>query len=323
MVDENFRASFIFDNPSVPFEQGRNNFLGSRFIDWGADRATTARLQNLRVSDILPAVGNPPSWEEFRDRTGIDIPLQKFTVLKRACTSLEHRAIKEISYQKKCESIEHWCNGKKQLSRKIRLILEGDLIDEIPHNIRKFAENTETIINLNQSRTLNGLWGNKFFDNGMKTFLFKLFNNTLGYNYMVANFVRNINKDCSFCILNGIGIETRETPLHLFFDCPSVEPVIKTFYNWLWSTHDVEHVSRQEFFVTPNTGNLVDDKVLIIVNCIVKKYIWDCKQKHCTPNFPDIRTVAIGHIQTYQRLDKKFAGNLMRASFYANIIQEP
>jgi hypothetical protein len=140
---------------------------------------------------------------------------------------------------------------------------------------------------------------------------------------MVANFVRNITKDCSFCILNGIGIETRETPLHLFFDCPSVEPVIKTFYNWLWNTLDVEHVSRQEFFVTPNTGNLVDDKVLIIVNCIVKKYIWDCKQKHCIPNFPDLRTVVIGHIQTYQRLDKKFAGNLMRASFYANIIQEP
>jgi hypothetical protein len=239
MVNENFRASFIFDNPSVPFEQGRNNFFGSRFIDWGANRATTAKLQNLRVSDILPSVGNPLSWEEFRDRTGIGIPLQKFTVLKRACTSLEHRAIKEIPYQKKSESIEQWCNSKRQLSRKIRLILEDDLIEEIPHNIRKFSENTETIINLNQSRTLNGLWGNKFFDNGMKTFLFKLLNNTLGYNYIVANFVRNINKDCSFCILNGVGIKTRETPLHLFFDCPSVEPTLKTFYNWLWNTLDV------------------------------------------------------------------------------------
>jgi hypothetical protein len=323
MVNENFRLSFIFDNPSVPFEQGRNTFFGSRFIDWGANSVTISKLQNLRVSDILPSVGNPLSWEEFRDRTGIGIPLQKFTVLKRACTSLEHRAVKEIPYQKKCESIEQWCNSKRQLSRKIRLILEEDLIEEIPHNIRKFSKNTETIINLNQSRTLNGLWGNKFFDNGTKTFLFKLLNNTLGYNYIVANFVRNINKDCSFCILNGVRTETRETPLHLFFDCPSVEPTLKTFYNWLWNTLDIEHISRQEFFVTPNTGNLVDDKVLIIINCIVKKYIWDCKQKHCTPNFLDLKTVVTGHIQTYQRLDKKFAGNLMRASFYANIIQEP
>jgi hypothetical protein len=148
--------------------------------------------------------------------------------------------------------------------------MEEELREEIPHNIRKFSENTETIINLTESRIINGLWGKKIFDNGTKTFLFKLLNNTLGYNYMVANFARNVNKDCTFCILNGVRTETLETALHLFFECPSVETTIKNFYNWLWNTINIEHISRQEFFVLPNTGNQTDDKVLIIINCVVK-----------------------------------------------------
>ncbi len=150
MVNENYRLSYIYDNPSIPFEQGRDTFLSLRFIDWGANIETITKLQNLlTVGDILPAVGHPVSWDEFRARTGIDLPLQKFTILRRACVGLENRAVKNGLYQKKCESIEHWCNNKKQLSRRIRLILEEDLIEEIPHNIRKFSENTETIINLN------------------------------------------------------------------------------------------------------------------------------------------------------------------------------
>jgi hypothetical protein len=278
MVNENYRLSYIYDNPSIQIEQGRDAFLSLRFIDWGANIETITKIQNLTVGDILPAVGHPVLWDEFRARTGIDLPIQKFTILRRACVGIENRSVKTELYQKKCERIERWCNNRKKLSRQIRLIMEDELREEIPHNIRKFSENTETIINLNESRIINGLWGNKFFDNGTKTFLFKLLNNTLGYNYMVANFARNVNKDCTFCILNGVRIETLETPLHLFFECSSVEATLKNFSNWLWNTINIEHISRQEFFVLPNTGNQTDDKVLIIINCIVKKYIWDCKQ---------------------------------------------
>ena len=39
--------------------------------------------------------------------------------------------------------------------------------------------------NLSQSRSLGKLWTVPFFDNELKTFIFKLHNNTLGYNYTI------------------------------------------------------------------------------------------------------------------------------------------
>ena len=51
----------------------------------------------------------------------------------------------------------------------------------IPHNIKKYSTNIDCVINLNQSRSLGKLWTATFFDNALKTFTFKLHNNTLGY----------------------------------------------------------------------------------------------------------------------------------------------
>jgi hypothetical protein len=103
MVNENYRLSYMYDNPSIPFEQGRDAFLSLRFIDWGADIETITKIQNLTVGDILPAVGHPVSWDEFRARTGIDLPIQKFTILRRAFVGIENRSIKTELYPKKAK----------------------------------------------------------------------------------------------------------------------------------------------------------------------------------------------------------------------------
>jgi hypothetical protein len=56
-------------------------------------------------------------------------------------------------------------------------------------NISKFADNMDIIISGEQSAVLNSLWTKNFFSNRDRTFFFKLYNNTLGYNNAVAHFV--------------------------------------------------------------------------------------------------------------------------------------
>ncbi len=91
-----------------------------------------------------------------------------------------------------------------------------------PHNINKFALNMDIIISGSQSTFLNALWTNNFFDNNMKMFLFKLHNNTLGYNNAVAHFVAGHSPCCTFCDAAGDADINPETGLHLFFDCAHV-----------------------------------------------------------------------------------------------------
>ena len=62
-------------------------------------------------------------------------------------------------------------------------------------------KNTETIIGLDLSEKLNAIWNISYLDNSMRTFIFKLHNNALTYDYVIAHFAENIEPYCTFCIL--------------------------------------------------------------------------------------------------------------------------
>ncbi len=83
--------------------------------------------------------------------------------------------------------------------------------------------------------------------------------------------MNTIDKDCTFCSLSRYNLETSETPLHLFFDCQHVEPVLKNVYNWLYVTVQEEHISRQAYFIVPHKDNNNDTKFLVVWNAIIKK----------------------------------------------------
>jgi hypothetical protein len=63
------------------------------------------------------------------------------------------------------------------------LLVNGYLEPYIPHNMIKFPENTETKIDLEKSKKLNGVWSNSALGtNRTRTFIFKLHSNTAGFN---------------------------------------------------------------------------------------------------------------------------------------------
>jgi Reverse transcriptase (RNA-dependent DNA polymerase) len=76
-------------------------------------------------------------------------------------------------------SLPRYFASWKKGSKRIRNILSLGDGEYIPHNIVKFAYNTETVIGLEHSKTLNKCWNVFFISNSFRTFLFKLHNNTL------------------------------------------------------------------------------------------------------------------------------------------------
>jgi hypothetical protein len=222
-VNENFRKTIIFENPIIFFEGNDRRILTDDFFSNEIMIRHGQKVKNLTVDSLLRREGELVTYEEFCAEQQMVVPENKFRIILGACRNLEIRLGKTDADQKKSESILETCNRKKKLSRIIRGIWEKEnLVAEIPHNIRKYSDNTEIIVNGDDSKILNDLWGFNFWDNSIKTFIFKLHNNTLGYNYMVTKHVPNVNKDCTFCELNRVGEESTETPLHLFFTCPYV-----------------------------------------------------------------------------------------------------
>lgn len=119
----------------------------------------------------------------------------------------------------------------------------------------------------------------------MRSFLFKLHNNTLGLNFRVSHFVRNHPRNCTFCTLNREFEDEDETPLHLFFSCPHSEPVVLGTLRWLINNdQQFEAFSRANFFGISNTNNESRNLILQLCTNLIKKYIWDCKTRFSMPN---------------------------------------
>lgn len=87
--------------------------------------------------------------------------------------------------------------------KRYRSKILGKPVENIPHNMVKFSETTETVIGLDSSKFLNGIWNRSCLSNQMRTFLFKLHNNTAGYNNAVAHFVPGHSPNCTFCDIIG------------------------------------------------------------------------------------------------------------------------
>jgi hypothetical protein len=154
----------------------------------------------------------------------------------------------------------------------------------------KFSNNTETIIGSDLCKKVNTMWKNNLLNNSTRTFLFKLHNNTLGYNHAVTHFVHNHSPNCTFCDLMGNQEMERETPLHLFFMCDVIEGLLTNIFAWLMGDNDFTF-TRQEFFTGFNREGFCSAKndTLTLVSNIIKKFIWDSKVRYCLPNYQHLQ----------------------------------
>jgi hypothetical protein len=205
-------------------------------------------------------------------------------MLRGACSVAKVKYRKKDPLLEKTVDIVTFFFRRKKGSSYIRTVLYNYVMQEIPHNIGKFASNLDIIISGPQAKFLNKLWTNNIFSNEEKTFFFKLHNNTLGYNNAVAHFVRGHSPLCTFCDIARSVEQNVENPLHLFSECNHVSGIIERIFQRvnrdpffqisrreLFSTFE-----RREFSVAKNLGLTIIAKLLI-------KYIWDCRNRQFIP----------------------------------------
>jgi len=295
-MQENYKKCHIFDNPCINFDVNSPHFLKRSFFTNDEWRLHWKGILNLRMDMILNDDGTVKQKNEFEDLTGIlisDLKYNKLRGLARSST-LKYAKIKTI--EKKTDTVQDFLMRIKKGSKRIRKVFEEKIPEVIPPNILKFAELTNTFINVDESRSLNSSWGPSYLQNSTRTFIFKLHNNTLGTNTRVSNFVRGHPRTCTFCDLRENPEENDETILHLFFECVHVEQVLVDYFTIFLNSDTPRFLSRNEFFVGFNGADTKKNRVLNLVCFLVKYYIWECRSRFSIPNLERLRNYVAGEL---------------------------
>ena len=219
--------------------------------------------------------------------------------------------------EQRSDSVQNFCMRIRKGSKKFRKIISEPHISSVSNNIKKFSEIIDLTINGENSAKLNSLWTLNFLDNQTKTFTFKFHNNILGLNSRVSHFVRNHSPNCTFCDLTKNPSENRESFIHLFFECPTVEELLTGYGTWI-KGGNIE-IGRREFFTLAATENLTRDYIFNISNLLVKKFIWDSKQRFTIPKLNDLKLFLKSEVRTFSNISKNFQKKL-ETSGLANIL---
>lgn len=195
--------------------------------------------------------------------------------------------------------LDKWKKG----SRPFRKIICNQSIDQIPHNIVKYADTVDTVINLTKAKHLCGSWNISFLDNQMRTFLFKLYNNTLGLNYRVTHFNPNVEPFCTFCTILGVENLERETPRHLFLECLAVEQIYENFFR---ITLGLVEWRAADYLTYPQLTDSPTEQFLFIISSLVKVYIWNCKLRHQVPVQDNLENFIITECKLAMLINNRF-----------------
>jgi len=289
-VKENYKKIFIFDNPCITFDFNRPHFLQQGFFTGREWDMYGSVIKNLTMDKLILQDNTIASKDNFQLNTGILISDLKFQKLRGLALASIRKFQKFRNEEKKVDTIQNFIMRIKKGSKRIRNILHGPPHNIVSTNIAKYAELTETFIDSAGSSLLNSAWSFTYLSNNFRTFIFKLHNNRLGLNTRVAHFVRGHPDTCTFCDLSREPDEHREGLLHLFYNCRHVEILLGQFYGWFFNTEPGVPPTRYEYFCGYSFECTKKNKTMLIINLIVKKYIWDCKLRFNLPSLNQLKT---------------------------------
>jgi hypothetical protein len=314
IYNENFKSAFIVENVKMTRSVNSRNFIGRNFFPLEFFNLYANKILNLKYSDFYTVTDNMIPAVDIIANTGIPLSVLMIQTLRGVCTSAKTKYNKKAVDSKKTVDLSTFIYRKRKGSSHLRKVLCYIAPTEIPHNIVKFSTSMDIVINETQSRNLNSIWTNNLFSNQTKTFLFKLHNNTLGYNVAVAHFVRGHSPNCTFCDIVGDQNINAETGLHLFLECEQVEGTVNHIFDMFTGTNGFEY-SRREYFSTFERRNfsIAQNYLLTIVSKLIMKIIWDCRNHSCTPDRLKCWSVISDELKFLKKSNKKFE-NLLEVS---------
>jgi hypothetical protein len=280
----------VLDNKTLTLHLRTKNFMTVGVVGADFPNHMVDELYNLKLRCLVNNTGDVKSFEHFSRAVNLPLNVQSYNVLLRILSTAKTRFENSGS-----DSIDSFFRTWKKGSVKIRKVMcTKKSQNAIPHNIVKFSDTTDTVIDLENSKKLNSQWSQNFYSPAQRAFLFKFVNNILGINTRVSHFNRDIDRNCEFCNIMANPDPEDETILHLFYDCDAVENIRTRFFNELIG----RDVSRHEFFNNANLDLHSKNFTLKIITNLFAYFVWESKKRYCLPSYTLLKQYIAQELKT-------------------------
>jgi hypothetical protein len=208
----NFLNVMVLNNKALTLHLRTRDFLIPESFDANLFQAHKDQIEKLHLKKLFNNRGEILSLEHFSQSTNLPVNVAMHNKLKKILET----AITRYCFSGSDTTISFFRMWRKGSGKIQKVMLWEKSNREISHNMVKFSETTDTVINFETAKLLNTQWTKGYFSPAQRAFFYKLHNNTLGINTRLSHFIRDIDRNCEFCNITQVAEQDDETILHFF-----------------------------------------------------------------------------------------------------------
>ena len=286
--NDNYRDALLLNNPLIKRGRRDNGLLSANFFNQNP-AIPTAVLQNLTFADVCGDDGIR-TLADINLKAGLNMNLLTFLRVGEALNFYRVQLGANRNSDGSTLSLRRFLFRFKNGSKPIRLLLSKTKkikpITDRTH-IKTFVRITGLVdpptIHIKNSQEF---WSYSFLPNNLRDFILKFNSNLLGLNTRVSNFVLNHSRACTFCSLGGGAARPDETFIHIFFDCPVTDKILKFFERLIFSEKNLDNPADRKklwFLGIFDDAQQKNNLFLGTAIWVVKSIVWDLKLKKKLP----------------------------------------
>jgi exonuclease III len=279
-LNDNYKEMFIFRNNSLKRGRDSTLTLDENFFDSNIPRLDLGKVSKLKFKDFFHG-NHPKSIDDLTLDTGIPFSLVTYMRIHESLQFFISRN-RNRNTDGTQKSIENFLGPLKGVAKKIRKVLDSDCRRKEPgqlQTVKTFFRLTDlTIPQANLSKLL-GCWNISHLPNKIRDFIFRFLNNSLPLNTRLSHFVININRQCTFCVINNAQAPSDETFLHLFSSCETTVII----HNWFLNRYfpgtgtALSAEERKKFFFGGGLPGKRYSIFAIVIPLLIQFLIWEMK----------------------------------------------
>ena len=222
----NIRRTKIVNNPLVNPQGATISRLGNRGT-WEQNRD---RLTDCIINDLFqPGTTQAASRDTLNTTLGIDLNLLEYMEIRRLTDFIINKY--RNSLNKRCEDFSNFMYRPEKGSRKIRMLLQDDHIDIKHHNFTTYYRTLLGIPDIeNVTKIVLQLWKVSYISFELSQFIFNYTQNSIHTRDRLSHF-KDIQDTCPLCISTNSTPRCRDSMLHAFSECNSVNKLWDYYFN--------------------------------------------------------------------------------------------
>ena len=293
MLNDNFTKMPIYENPLIKRSRDDPRFIDANLLGIDNNPQVVSKIRKATFVDFC-INGRMRSLHEINLKLETDLSLITYIRIGQALTFFNSKIKANRKTNGLATSLLFFVKKSEKGSKKFRkIVTEGGLkdkkVEELPavvsfYNLVQMVRPDVKLIN-----QLHCMWSCNFFSIRIREFAFKFFNNSLGLNTRISNFVENIDRSCSLCIAGSVSPPCEESFRHLFFYCSVTSAIqnafLQRYFIGLSERLVNEDDKKKLWFEFRDKDDPSYNLLLSTTICIFQSTIWEFKLKRKAPSF--------------------------------------